>query len=69
MRGAMDTRNDIADGKIADITIFDPKTIKGKASVKLPNQFSDGIEAVIINGEIVFQDNKIIASKGLPIKY
>lgn len=69
MRGAMDTRNDIADGKIADITIFNPKTIKGKASVKLPNQFSEGIDYVIINGDVVFQDDKIVASKGQAIKY
>ena len=69
MRGAMDTRNDIADGKIADITIFNPKTIKGKASVKMPNQFSDGIDQVIINGNIVFEDAKIVASKGMAIKY
>lgn len=69
MRGAMDNRNDIADGKIADITIFDPKTIAGKASVKLPNQFSAGIEYVIVNGSVVFEDSKIVASKGEAIKY
>ena len=69
MRGAMDTRGSIDDGKIADITIFDPKTINAKASVANPNQFSDGIDHVIINGEVVFQDKKIIASRGKGIKY
>ncbi|TAE48124.1 MAG: nitrate reductase, partial [Cytophagales bacterium] len=69
MKGAMDNRNDIANGKIADIVIFDPKTINGKASVANPNQFSEGIEQIFINGSLVYDDNKILASKGKPIRY
>jgi N-acyl-D-aspartate/D-glutamate deacylase len=68
MRGSMDLRGDIADGKWADITIFDPNTIRGKASVAQPNQFSEGIDTVILNGEIVYQDQKILLSKGQAIK-
>jgi N-acyl-D-aspartate/D-glutamate deacylase len=59
----------IADGKIADITIFDPKTINGKASVANPNQFSEGIEQIILNGELVYQDKKILKSNGKAIRY
>jgi len=69
MRGAMDLRGEIADDYIADLTIFDPKTIAGKASVANPNQFSEGIEAVIVNGEIVYQDNKLLKTNGKPIRY
>jgi N-acyl-D-aspartate/D-glutamate deacylase len=69
MRGAMDDRGVIADGKIADLTIFDPKTINGKASVANPNQFSEGIDYVILNGELVYQDKKILKSNGKAIRY
>ncbi len=69
MRGAMDSRGDISNGKIADLVIFDPKTINGKASVANPNQFSEGISEVFVNGDLVYQDQKILASKGKPITY
>ena len=69
LKGAMDNRGDIQDGKIADLTIFDPKIINGKASVANPNQFSDGIDAVILNGEIVYQNKKIVKSNGKPITH
>ncbi|TAG86405.1 MAG: nitrate reductase [Bacteroidetes bacterium] len=69
MKGVMDTRNDIANGKVADIVIFNPKTINGKASVANPNQYSEGIDHIFVNGTLVYEDNKILASKGKPIRY
>jgi dihydroorotase-like cyclic amidohydrolase len=69
MKGTMDNRNDIANGKVADLVIFDPKTINGKASVANPNQFSEGIEQIFLNGSLVYEDKKIIASKGKPIRF
>ncbi|MEO1654523.1 MAG: amidohydrolase family protein, partial [Bacteroidota bacterium] len=69
MRGVMDDRGIIENGKIADLTIFDPKTVNGKASVANPNQFSEGIDMVILNGEIVYQDQKIMGSRGKALRY
>lgn len=69
MRPSLEDRGIIQDDKIADLTIFDPKTINGKASVANPNQFSEGIEQVIINGEVVYEAGKLLASKGQAIKY
>jgi N-acyl-D-aspartate/D-glutamate deacylase len=69
IKGAMDDRGEIADDKIADITIFDPKTINGKASVTNPNQFSEGIDTVILNGQIVYQDKKLLKTAGKPIRF
>lgn len=68
LRPALNNRGEIKDGYVADITIFDPKTIRGKGTVANPNQFSDGIETVILGGEIVFQQGKILASQGKPIR-
>ncbi len=50
-----------------DITIFNPKTISGKATVANPNQFSEGIEAVIVNGTLAFKDGKILSNSGKPV--
>lgn len=61
-------RGIIKNNAVADITIFDKNKINGKADVKNPNRFSEGIECVIVNGEIVYQEGKLISEPGLPIK-
>lgn len=66
---ALEKRGVIENGAFADITIFDHHSINGKADVQNPNQFSEGIEYVIVNGEIAFEKNKLLASPGVAIKY
>lgn len=43
----------IKEGYKADITIFDLKNIKTKTSISNPHQFSEGVEYLFINGELV----------------
>jgi N-acyl-D-aspartate/D-glutamate deacylase len=66
---AMKDRGILEDGAIADLTVFDPATIRGNATVENPNQFSSGIEMVIVNGKIAFKDRKLAAKNGVAIKY
>lgn len=49
MLGMVD-RGTIAPGMIADLTIFDPKTIIDKATFVAPAQFAVGVSNVLING-------------------
>jgi len=49
MLGMVD-RGTIAPGMIADLTIFDPKTIIDKATFVEPAQFAVGVSNVLING-------------------
>lgn len=49
----MDNRGILAPNKVADITIFDPKTICDVATFENPHQYSKGIEKVIISGEVI----------------
>ena len=42
----------------ADLVIFNPKTIIDKATFNKPHQYPDGIEYVIVNGEIVIDNKK-----------
>lgn len=48
-------RGIIKEGAYADITIFDPKNIKDKATYDDPFQYPEGIEYVILNGNIVVE--------------
>jgi len=65
---AMKDRGVLEDGAIADLTVFDPATIRGNATIENPNQFSSGIDLVIVNGRIAFKYNKLLAKAGLAIK-
>ena len=50
-------------GAFADITIFNPRTVKNKASYMNPYQSSEGIEYVIINGELILDKGKFYEKK------
>jgi len=65
---AMKHRGVLEDGATADLTVFDPATIRGNATVENPNQISSGIDLVIVNGKIAFRDGKFAAKQGLAIK-
>lgn len=54
---------------ISDLTIFDKKTINGKATVTNLNQFSEAIDHVFVNGKLTFSKEQIIGPFGAPIKY
>ncbi len=45
-------------GAVADITIFDPKTVLDLATFEKPTTPSDGIEHVIVGGEIIFENGR-----------
>ncbi len=52
-------RGVIAEGKAADIVIFDYNTIKDNATFLNPHQFPSGMPYVIVNGEIAVDNNTI----------
>lgn len=69
---AMQERGRLQEGKIADITIFDPRTVAPRATYKARENglTSAGIPWVIINGEIVVEDSQVLDVKpGQPIRY
>jgi N-acyl-D-aspartate/D-glutamate deacylase len=48
-------RGVLAVGKAADITIFDAVMVGDRATFENPHQFPDGIDYVIVNGQIVVE--------------
>ena len=65
---ALKDRGVLEDGAVADLTVFDPQTIRGNASIENPNQFSSGIDLVIVGGKVAFKDGKLAAQNGNAIK-
>ena len=49
----------IREGFYADLVVFDPQTIIDKATYKEPHQYSEGIDYVLVNGEVVVEGGRI----------
>jgi N-acyl-D-amino-acid deacylase len=49
----------IKEGLAADLVIFDENTITDKATFENPHQYAEGFSFVLVNGEIVFDGNKM----------
>jgi N-acyl-D-amino-acid deacylase len=45
-------------GAAADVVVFDPEQVREKATFASPHQYPEGIEWVIVNGEVVVQDGE-----------
>jgi len=52
-------RGKIARGYAADITVFNPDTVDDLATYGNPNVYPEGIEYVIVNGELVIDEGEI----------
>lgn len=61
-------RGVLAEGAWADLTVFDPAIVNGRATVTNPNQFSHGIELVLVNGKIAFQENALKEMSGVGLR-
>jgi N-acyl-D-glutamate deacylase len=47
-------------GMDADIVVFDPKTIADKATYTEPNQPAVGVQTVLVNGELIVKQGKLL---------
>jgi N-acyl-D-aspartate/D-glutamate deacylase len=45
-------------GNWADVTVFDPERVVDRATYEEPFQYSDGIEYVVVNGQVVLEHGK-----------
>jgi N-acyl-D-aspartate/D-glutamate deacylase len=48
----------IKEGFFADITIFNPDSIIDKATYTQPAQLAEGVQFVLVNGQVVFENGK-----------
>ncbi len=51
-------RGRLAEGLAADIVVFDPAQIRDQVTFAAPYELASGVEWVLVNGEIVFEEGK-----------
>ena len=56
-------RGVLKEGIKADVVIFDPNTIRDKATFEQPHQYAEGVSTVIVNGQIAFENGKMTAAR------
>jgi len=62
-RVGLKDRGIIREGFYADIVIFDPETINDKATYDQPSQFPDGVDNVLVNGQVVVDSDGLTRAR------
>ncbi len=57
-------RGQIRAGWFADVVVFDPETVIDRATFEAPHQYPEGIEWVLVNGEIAVEDGSFTDARG-----
>jgi N-acyl-D-aspartate/D-glutamate deacylase len=55
----LDDRGIIRPGFAADLSVFDPKTVRDVATFEDPNRYSEGFRYVAVNGVLVVDGGKL----------
>jgi len=56
-------RGRIAAGAFADVVVFDPATVRDRATFEAPHQYPDGIPYVIVNGAVTVDGGVMTANR------
>jgi N-acyl-D-amino-acid deacylase len=61
-RFGLTDRGTVREGALADLVLFDPQRVADRATYEEPQQLSDGIVHLIVNGEPVLADGQPVAA-------
>jgi N-acyl-D-amino-acid deacylase len=68
-RVGLGERGVLREGAFADITVFDPAHVRDRATFEEPNQYPEGIEYVVVNGQLeVDAGRRTPALAGRPLR-
>jgi N-acyl-D-amino-acid deacylase len=62
-------RGVLREGLKADIAIFDPATIRDTATFEKPHAYAEGVDYVIVNGQVAFEGGKMTAARSGRVLY
>jgi len=51
-------RGVIREGAVADIAVFDPKSIRPRSNLSDPHQYSEGVNFVVVNGKLALDNGQ-----------
>ncbi len=69
-RMGLSDRGLIREGMRADVAVFDPANVKEKATFDQPLQFAEGMDAVIVNGQIALDGDRLTGSRsGIALRH
>lgn len=62
-------RGVLREGLKADIAVFDPATVRDRATYEEPHQYSEGVSLVVVNGQVVFENGAVTTARPGRILY
>ena len=68
-RLGLQDRGVLREGMKADIAVFNPATVRDRATFERPHQYSEGVSLVLVNGEVVFENGAVTAARPGRILY
>jgi N-acyl-D-amino-acid deacylase len=57
------SRGRLSQGYVADVVVFDPKTISDRATAQNPTALSVGVKCVLVSGSVAYANGKVTGSR------